>query len=355
MKKIVTLIIILAVLISGYLILKKANEPQSFIPPSGFATSKWNAESMDELQFDFVGDDDLTLEKIDGDWQANGLPADESLINDFFEGLKKVSITSKVSENSENHDKFDVGEKGIKLTMLNGGQVVQELIFGKSAGGSNTYVRIPDQNDVYVLTGLSRYLITDEISQWIDRKVSTFETQDMRKVSFSRGYINWDLTKRSDDEWVLSAPGYADFSATDENKNKGVLGQISSMYAMSIATGQEREEIVNAGALVATATIELGTSDELYRTVDWKLYPAPSIPTTDPMMPGGPESGENQMQERYLLLRSDDGLGYFVNKVTIDEAFKNYAQMKEKLTPAPEIETSGEPVDIPDPVFEMPQ
>ncbi len=309
MKRLLTLVAVLLVLVLGYAGLRSYRDNQTFTAPEGFQTARWNKDSVDEMRFVFAGEKQMVFKQENGKWLVDGLPADASRIEQFFEQLSKASVTSRASTNPENFDRFEVDSKWVTLSLLKQNSIVQDLILGKTAGGDAVYVRLPDRDEVYVLSGVQRYFVTEDIATWRDRSLADFETSQARRIQYAENQIQWDLIVGKDSV-TLGTNRLAPVSV-DQEKTQSYLGSITALRAVAFPTKEEQAAAEDKSTF-ATVTIEVGTPETFERKVIWNVY-------TD-------------TNERYLVVRSSDQVGYYVDAPSFDAVFGDYPQTKTKVT-----------------------
>ena len=100
------------------------------------------------------GNDEKVLEVRDGIWMIGQDEADEAKIDQLFADFSTLAVKDMVSENEENHAKFEVTkDTGYTVTIsANGKDSV--FFIGKLAQGANGfYLRKEGIRNVYVATG----------------------------------------------------------------------------------------------------------------------------------------------------------------------------------------------------------
>jgi len=318
MKKIIILLIVLVALLTGYAAIQWYSQPDEFVSPADFRTDLWKDEIIDEFRLVFANEKQLVVKEEDGGWQADDFPADPEKITEFFNKLGAAEITSRVSTNSQNHQRFEVDGQGIELAMIDNDEIVQKMIIGKSAGGNSIYVRLPEQDDVYVLLGITKLFFTEDVKGWVDRKVATFSAANIRLVNYEEGPVNWEASKLSG-EWKLQTTTISPVSI-DSTKLQKWLVQIVSLTAIDLLDS-EQVTAAKENDQLATATIELGTTEEFEQKIIWQIY-----------------AGDDE--DRLFVFRDEDEIGYEVVEQSVNDIFSDYAQTKTNLI------ADGEPAAV---------
>lgn len=327
MKRIGVLAGICVALIAVYLIARSYSQPSAFQAPADFHVSEWKTDAIDHIRLAFAGGKEIDLKKTDGTWRVNGQPAEQTRIDQVLEYLGKAQITSRVSSNPDNHGSFDVGaEKGLTMTLFNGENEIQQVILGKTAGGETVYARLPDHDEVYVLSGLSRYYLSDEENVWRDRKIASFSKDNVRQVEYTENQIYWKL-QQSKDGWTLANKWIAPV-AVNADKVGEFMQSVANLQATDFATAEDTQKALEKKATFARAVIEIGTPDTFERRETWSIY-------TD-------------QNDRYLIVRDSDKLGFYAPQATVDDLLSDYAATKARLTPSPDETKADVPSPAPD-------
>lgn len=314
MKRIAILAGICVALIGLYLIARSSNQSGSFDAPSDFRLNEWKADRLDQIRLTFPAGKEIDLKKKDGAWTVNDLPADESRLEQLLGFFDKAQITSRVSTNPANHGSFEVdAAKGLTVALYVEDQQIQQMIVGKTAGGETAYVRLPEQDEVYVMAGLSRYFFTDEVSVWRDRLVASFTADNVRQMEYTESNLDWKL-HRVGEEWALSSKWIGPVTL-DAEKLSAFLGSVAGVQATEFATAEEVAAVRDKKATFAKAIVEIGTPETFERRETWSVYA--------------------DQPDRYLIVRESDNLGFYVSKDTADSVLTDYADIKARLIPSP--------------------
>ena len=311
MKRLMILAAVFVALIALYVGLRAVNKPAPFVAPEAVRLESVATDTIDGITFVFAGDKQINLAKREGKWFVGEYPADAGKMTTLLENIGKTAVTSRVSGNKQYHERFDVSDKGVRMTLSAAGEVKKEVILGKAAGGETVYVRLPEQDDVFVMSGLPRYTLSEDVSAWRDRHVATFESTNVRRVQYAENQIQWDLRKDSTG-WKLGTNRIAPV-AVDDGKTATYLGSIVGLRALDFPTQEQQDGAKKNRATFATVTVEIGSVETFERKEQWLVY-------TD------------AQNDRLLLIRDTDNVGVYVNKESFDQAFGDYGQTKTAIT-----------------------
>lgn len=310
MKRLPALLGLFAVLVLGYIALRWYSQPADFQAPEALRFESFSPESADEVRLVFADGKQISLDKHTDGWKINDLPADASKVEGVLNSLADAEVTSRVSGNSQYHERFEVDGKGVKMTVLEGDQVKAEFIVGKTAGGDAVYVRLPEQDDVYVMSGLQRYALNEDPSLWRERKVASFQPEQVRRINYSENQIQWSLVETTDG-WTLGTNRIA-AAPVDADKVETFLRTVANLGAVDFPSKEEVETARNSRSTFATAVLEIGSVETFERKETWFIYAGDA--------------------DSYLIVRESDGVGYNVPLQNVDDAFSDYGAMKTKFT-----------------------
>lgn len=312
MKQLLTLVILFAVLLGGYFFLRQASQPEDFRPPASLSLDNFAKDAFTEIVFSFHNKDDIKLEKVGNTWKVNGYGTDSDRMEQLLTGLDAAQVTSLVSTNSENHSRFRVDEKGgVEMRVSFNNADSENYMLGKSAGGESTYIRLPNEEAVYVMEGLGRYLLSEELTAWRDKKVAGFSGAEVRKVSFSGLGQAYELVLE-EEQWVLQRNRLADLSLAADKVSSWLDG-LAAINAVDFPSDEKLEDLANSSVL-ASVEVELGGVESFTGKRVWKVY-----------------STEDDQQ--LLLVRDSDNLGFLISKGIYDVIFQPAADLIEQLKP----------------------
>lgn len=187
----------------------------------------FDAEAVDSLT---IGNEEgtVTLTKIDDSWQLpDGIPADESKIDEVVEKLAKARGGWPVATQASSAERFEVTEDSHQrhLTLAAGDETVAELYLGTSPGYRKTHARLVDEDDVYAIN-FSNYEAAVNAEDWLDKTlmrasapISSLELLDA-------------FTLSKDDEGIWSS---ADGTALDQGKVETLVGRFTGLSVLGVS------------------------------------------------------------------------------------------------------------------------
>lgn len=142
----------------------------------------------------------ITMTKVGPEWKITE-PAEYQVFKQFIgpvlSDLKNYKLESKVSDNPANKDKFGFNDtNAVKLTVYQGGtQVGVMLIGGISSGASQTFVKKPDSDEIFLASELLRSNFAKEsfVNDWRDKLIVSIPKGTIKSVEFISSSENYKI------------------------------------------------------------------------------------------------------------------------------------------------------------------
>jgi len=199
-------------------------------------------------------------------WMANGAPADAEVIASFWQALSASSIGDRVATNPSNHARMGVSPDSAWALRITQGEDVREILIGNDGSRYGTaFVRLPQEDDVFVFSGGIRAYVTRSVDQWRDKRVVAVDTSAVQRIEIERGGGVYSLV-RAEGAWTFAGGGAVDAAAVS-----GVLEELAGFLAAGFLTpsdsiyGLPEEAAIRAfddsGAILAQVSISEGAGD----------------------------------------------------------------------------------------------
>lgn len=198
-------------------------------------------------------------------------PANESYVNSYIEATKNIKVLDKVTSNSSENvlSRYDLNKgQAVSVIVKKGGEVLRTILVGKNAtAGSQTYVKLDDDNGIYLATGNLRNDFEKTVSYLRSRIVFDFNKDEVNSVA---------ITDKTGKTWSISRMG----SGTDVAWNcTGAIVDVDGAKALpwlesfaNTYTPAWYDENYNAGGTkIASAKIGVG-----FKTVTMEVYEVPA-------------------------------------------------------------------------------
>lgn len=190
-----------------------------------------DANKIENIEIYSPGNDILTLEKIhdkDGSnysWRIKNINyfADKNVSDNLIKTIQELKSSETVSSNANNLSKYgldDINATNVKLK--NGEDVIAELLIGSKGFGFNSqFVRLPDQNKVYLISSNLEDQFKKQIDDFRDKTIVNKEATEIQKVLIAGIEIKDEGIK---DEFApFNASGFIDAGEnTDEAETQPI-------------------------------------------------------------------------------------------------------------------------------------
>jgi hypothetical protein len=154
--------------------------------------------------------DTVTLERHDGVWSANGYRADSKAVARFWKALKDARVGDVVATNPSNHRRMGVTSDSMWRVDLDTHDGVRSILVGKTGPRSGTtYVRLPEEDTVYLLEGDLRIRVAYTTDDWRDRRILGVDTSAVARIAVELDRQRYTIA-RGKNGWNVPGDGTAD-------------------------------------------------------------------------------------------------------------------------------------------------
>lgn len=143
----------------------------------------------------------ITIQKKAGLWNVTEpvlYAANQQFINSAITTLKEYKLSSIVSENPGNKDIYGFNDTNYtKVSVYNNGALAGTFLIGKSAPGpSQTYLKKPESNEVYLAGNfLFNNFVKEDFSKWRDLAVISIPVTSIESIDFETGSEKYTAVK----------------------------------------------------------------------------------------------------------------------------------------------------------------
>lgn len=213
-----------------------------------------------------------------GDWTVNGYQADSAAIFRFWAAILTFEVGDLAASNPNNHDRMGLSvAEGWSIEFDMDGTTKTMLVGDTGPRLSTTYVRLPEQDEVYILEGDLRTHVRKLPNEWRSKRVVGTDTASVARVEIKREADSYTLL-RGDSLWTLE-----DGNAVDSSIMNGVLSELASLLAVGFLEEGDSLEVMDQGGvttaydqsgnILARVTIGAGDSDRWARAAgDGVIY-----------------------------------------------------------------------------------
>jgi hypothetical protein len=161
-------------------------------------------ETASTLRFQGPGEEaPVVLTRQAGTWSANRFQADSSTVAAFWSAVGQVEVGDLVGSNPSNHARLGVSPDSAWRLEVEMPEGARTLLLGKSGPRYGTaYVRLPDQDEVYLLDGGLRPTVTRTLADWRNKRVARVDTSRVQRIRLEQADAQVTLA-RADTIWAL--------------------------------------------------------------------------------------------------------------------------------------------------------
>jgi hypothetical protein len=159
-------------------------------------------------------------------WTVNGFATDSGTVAGLFSALKDTKIGDLVSTNPANQTAMGISaDSAMTLSFDVGGDTRTLLVGGNGPRYNTVYVRLPDQDKVYLAEGHLRSEVARSVDDWRSKRVVALDTASVHRLEVERDGQSYTLV-RGDSTWALAGG-----EGVDKTSVKNILTELSGLQA----------------------------------------------------------------------------------------------------------------------------
>jgi len=168
----------------------------------------------------------VELSRVGTEWYVNGFRSDSANLARFWDALDNTEVGDLVAANPDNHPRMGLDTDGAWTLEVESSAGSRSVLVGNPGARYGTaFVRLPSEDNVYLLEGNVRSQLTRSISDWRNKRLSTVDTAGVTRVEVIRDEGEFVL-ERSDSTWVLE-----DGAEATATTVRGILGEMARFDA----------------------------------------------------------------------------------------------------------------------------
>lgn len=188
--------------------------------------------------------EELRLTRLGNDWKINKgnrqEPTSKTSVNGLLISLAGIKAERLASRKKEKWEEFNVGDNSTHVTVYADGNKMVDFHVGKlgftqngggNFGGSYTYVRLSDENEVYTVEGFLESTFNNGFDDWRDKTLLKLSKEEITKISFLYPADSGFVAEKRDSIWYIGQ------DKTDASKTESFLNTISSKYISNFGDG----------------------------------------------------------------------------------------------------------------------
>jgi hypothetical protein len=166
-------------------------------------------------------------------------PSDRAAVKNILGVMANLQAQRLASRKKEKWEDFKVGETSTHVTAYAQGKKLADFHVGKVGftqggggmyGGSYTYVRLSDENEVYTVDGFLEPVFNTSFNEWRDKTFLKLNKDDIIKLSFTYSDSGFVVSKR-DSVWYIGN------EKADPAKVDRVIQSFASKYLTEFVDG----------------------------------------------------------------------------------------------------------------------
>jgi hypothetical protein len=204
----------------------------------------------------------VELESSSGSWRVNGYRADSAMVARFWATLGEAGMGDLVASNPLNHPRMGVAVDSAWTLELELPSGSRSLLVGEATSRyGSVYVRLPEQDDVYLLEANLRPHVTRSLDDWRSKRIAGLDTARIGRIE-ADGEGGAFTLQRGDSLWTTGDGSPADSAAAQR-----ILAELSGLDASGFVTASDTLS-ASGGWLTALGMagdtlihVELGSGD----------------------------------------------------------------------------------------------
>ncbi len=273
--------------------------------------ANFDTAAVTQLRITDAGGKQLVLKKDGDNWVLPDygnypvMPTRVSLLLDKIKGLRTDRL---ITRSTTSHRRLRVSNDEFeRLIEIESGDSTHKLYLGKSGGGSTLHVRLDDQPQVYLVSGLAISDAGVAVSGWIDTLYFSVPSDQVISLRLQNANGTFEFTK-SGDTWSMA--GLAEGETLNQQALTTLLNQVTSLR-MSTPIGKEEQADFGLDAPQATITLRVLEPEETPEpTPDIAQSPLATA-TPDPQATPTATPTPRYVEKEYTILigaARDDGV-----------------------------------------------
>jgi hypothetical protein len=234
----------------------------------------------------------ITVKKVDDQWilpDYGDYPVTASRVEVLMSGIKSLTTERLISQSKTSFRRLQVSDdQFVRLIEFDSDSGSHKLYLGKTGGGGTVHVRLDDQTQVYLTSGISSQDAGTAPSGWIDTLYFSKPSDQVVSLELQNAQGDFLFTKTGE-AWS------SDVVQASEELNQDNLTQLLDYVTslrMSAPIGKELKDEFGLGTPQATVTIKVMETVETAESPDASTLSG--TPTADPLTP----TATPQMEEK---------------------------------------------------------
>jgi hypothetical protein len=329
------LAVVLVVQIAAALVIFLPTVTNNQQPTGGPLLTGFNSDNVLGLIIQDNSKNELDLAKSGTDWvlsKADNYPVTASTVSSFLDKLKALQANRLIAQNPSSQNRLQVASDNFQrlVEIQQTGNKVTRLYIGSSGGANATHMRVDDQAQIYLTSGLASTDAATTASTWITIPYFSITQANIvsLKIQNKNGTFNFKMVNGA---WTLDG-----LTSSEQFNSASVTPLLTQVSSVNLTTpfGKTTQDKFGLSAPLATVTITTSetvvpTAQPTSNTVPIVPFGPTATPTIAPVQPTQTvettytlQFGAKQDSGDYTLKASTSPYFVAVNATTA-EAFTN--------------------------------
>ncbi|RMG16490.1 MAG: DUF4340 domain-containing protein [Bacteroidetes bacterium] len=183
------------------------------------------------------GGESISLQKSSGAWVVNlpggkAAPAAGSSVESAVNSLVSLEAVQLVSRDEEKWSEYKVDTAGTRVQLLEGDEPLLDIVLGRfeyKQSGPQNYVRLYDEDEIYLVNGFLEMSFNKEPNDWRDKELVKGSRSEWSMIAFNYpADSSFQLVKGEDNKWRFS-----DSTEVDASKMSSYLSTLENLRGIT--------------------------------------------------------------------------------------------------------------------------
>ncbi len=259
-NQILTVLLIAQIVLAAFLIFRSSGSSNA-TEAGGFLVSDFAIDQVDEITVRDSLNELVFAKNTEGNWvlrSGGDYPIDNARIASLLGAISGLQANRLIAQNVSSHNRLQVSDDNFsRIIQLQAGDRTDTLYVGSAAGANATHMRVNDQPEVYLTSGLAAFDIPTGVTAWIDAVYFSAPQENILRIKVENANGTFEFVKQNDTWTMLNLETGETFNPDGINS---ILNQVSNLR-MNAPLGTEVQESYGLSAPTATVTITVQEED----------------------------------------------------------------------------------------------
>jgi hypothetical protein len=211
--------------------------------------------------------DTVELRNVGGAWVVDGFRSDSGAVARFFETLAETEVIDVAATNPSNHARMGLDADTAAAMEIEQDGSTRRVLVGLDGPRPRTfYVRMPDEDVVYVVESGLRSYVYRGLEDWRNRRMLAIDTARVRRITVERDGESATVV-RADSTWTFADGDSANTRTVQAILNELAGGLVASRFVAEtdsigrLPAGGSTIAYDESGGQLAAVTVGSGSGD----------------------------------------------------------------------------------------------